>query len=721
MSDDKELRIVVRIRNQAQRALSKLGTTMKKLGGFAKVGAAAFLGMGIAAGILVVKMVQLANAQEKAETRLRTVVVSMGRFRESADTLVPKILDVASAIQAQGVATDEAVIEGAAFLATYQQISDEALPRAMEVMADMALLTGDMTTAANKLGKASMGMVGELREVGITIDPIVAASGDFNLILEAISEQIGEQQKQMRKTGYGGLIGFKNQLSDTLEVGGKVIMGVFGPVAEAAARAMATLNKELRDFVESDRFKEWAKKTVPIVAWAFEKIVQAIGGAVQGGLAFLGTLAEIYKTYITLRQGMASAADDAQRRDIKMLEEQRKAWQDYHNAKAGPDVMFGGDADPAAPAMWTAEHQQQLEDLRTAVDGNYEVFAKGNKEIQKTEKFIDNMAGAFHTTGQATDTFVNNFRTEMDAVMADIDDWDLTGRPTLPGGTEPGDPKALKAAQSAATALQSTYRDAQLAILERTEGDAAAAEARFQDRLTQFNETAKTAMAQGILDKAEVDDMRMVVQQNHDELMEEMNRNHWERILEDQEAALNLGQQQWENFNQGTTDAVADAISDSVMGIKGGEKKLLAAMGGLIGGIAQQWGDYYVLKGVATIAEGGWPPNPAAITAGMKTIAAGTALKVLGGVLGKATSGGGGDSGGGGGGGPDVPGDVPGAGSQAPQKNTVIEFDFGQMRADDVILDGPAFIGRVIDEINDGFARNVTVIGEGGATAERDD
>ena len=182
MADEKELRIVVRIRNQAQRALTKLWTTMKKLGGVAKFGAAAFLGMGVALGIVVAKMVDLANAQEKADTKLRTVINSMDRFRESSDTLVPKLKGVADELQNLGVATDDAVIEGTALLATYRQISDEQLPRAMEVMADMAILTGDMTTAANKLGKASMGLVGELREVGITIDENIAQSGDFSLI-----------------------------------------------------------------------------------------------------------------------------------------------------------------------------------------------------------------------------------------------------------------------------------------------------------------------------------------------------------------------------------------------------------------------------------------------------------------------------------------------------------------------------------------------------------
>lgn len=67
------------------------------------------------------------------------------------------------------------------------------------------------------------------------------------------------------------------------------------------------------------------------------------------------------------------------------------------------------------------------------------------------------------------------------------------------------------------------------------------------------------------------------------------------------------------------------------------------AIKGMLGEIAKTEGKYHIKRGAAIIAEGGWPPNPAAVLAGLKEIAAGTALAAFGG----AAEGGSGGAGGG--------------------------------------------------------------------------
>ena len=114
---------------------------------------------------------------------------SMGRYTPEFSAQMQKM---ASDLQAVTLFGDEATIAGQAFLFTYKQIPDDLMPRATKAMLDLAAkMGGDTTQAANMLGKAAMGLSGELRRTGITIDEDVAKSGDFAKILGQIEQQVG--------------------------------------------------------------------------------------------------------------------------------------------------------------------------------------------------------------------------------------------------------------------------------------------------------------------------------------------------------------------------------------------------------------------------------------------------------------------------------------------------------------------------------------------------
>ena len=116
--------------------------------------------------------VEAYRVQERSVQSLNAALLSMGR---TASGLSANLQGLAAQIQREGIIGDEAIIKGQAFLATYGQISNDMMPRVTRVMADLAAkMGGDTVTAANKLGKAAMGMVGELREVGITVSDAAA-------------------------------------------------------------------------------------------------------------------------------------------------------------------------------------------------------------------------------------------------------------------------------------------------------------------------------------------------------------------------------------------------------------------------------------------------------------------------------------------------------------------------------------------------------------------
>ena len=165
--------------------------------------------------------VNASNRQEEAVAGFEQAMRSMGRYTE---IFSKQLQDLASQIQSEGIIGDEAILEGTKFLATYKDISDETLPRAMRVMTDIAaLMGGDMRSAANMVGKASMGMVGELRRAGITISEATMKSKDFNAILREIEEQVAGQNKALAATSAGGMKQFANAWGDLKEQIGTVL------------------------------------------------------------------------------------------------------------------------------------------------------------------------------------------------------------------------------------------------------------------------------------------------------------------------------------------------------------------------------------------------------------------------------------------------------------------------------------------------------------------
>lgn len=94
----------------------------------------------------------------------------------------------------------------------------------------------------------------------------------------------------------------------------------------------------------------------------------------------------------------------------------------------------------------------------------------------------------------------------------------------------------------------------------------------------------------------------------------------------------------WQSISGPMQQMIGSMFSDAIIsGLQGGGKKFLSALGGIIAKAIQMFGQSLIAQGIASIASGLWPPNPAAIGAGLKQIAAGTAVIALAGLFGGAT------------------------------------------------------------------------------------
>ena len=192
-------------------------------------------------------------------------------------------------------------------------------------------------------------------------------------------------------------------------------------------------------------------------------------------------------------------------------------------------------------------------------------------------------------------------------------------------------------------------------------------------------------------------------------------QEHWQTLGDINGDGLTTMEEKWKGsfdmqietfkkFSVGIANAMAGSIANMVTATSQGKQSMGEAIGGLIGELAGMWGQYHILQGIATMAEGGWPPNPQAIKSGSKELAAGIALTAFGKAIGGGGGGGGASTGGGGpspGGNPDKKKKDRGPLIQAPEHLQAYEprgvaragAEGGSRSGDTIVLNRPVMTG----------------------------
>lgn len=177
-----------------------------------------------------------AMEDEKSFRSMEQVMRSMGRYS-------PELMDQLKVITREmlnlAAADDTATNDALKFLGTYGQITNDVLPRALKLTMDLANgWNMNLQSAANMVGKAAMGLTGELRRVGITISDDVAKSKDFIKIMGEMEDQVGGQAEVFRKTAEGTKKYYTEALGEVQEVFGYVLNDVLQPLHEALGRTL---------------------------------------------------------------------------------------------------------------------------------------------------------------------------------------------------------------------------------------------------------------------------------------------------------------------------------------------------------------------------------------------------------------------------------------------------------------------------------------------------
>ena len=259
-----------------------------------KTAIAGALGIG-GVGAVINSSLSAWREQEMAVASLEAANRSMGR---STVNLTDDMKRLASQLQREGIIGDEAILQGMSFLSTYSQIPDELLPRATRAMVDLMAKTGESgQSAANKIGKAAMGMIGPLQIAGITISDSTKAYAKnqkemqrmaeeaginlrgmtdggklFKMILSDIESQISGTNKTLAATNSGAIQQLRNSMGDLNELIGKIVSSGIGKWARQLSADID--NQSISVDGLATNFKRWLTETILDVA----PFVQAFKG-----------------------------------------------------------------------------------------------------------------------------------------------------------------------------------------------------------------------------------------------------------------------------------------------------------------------------------------------------------------------------------------------------------------------------------------------------------
>lgn len=244
-----------------------------------------------------INWVNIAAAQDKAEVSFKQAAITVGKYsKEFFDAAVKN----AEALQRLTGAGDEAILEGQKFLITYKQISNDLLPRATRAMLDYAQFTGKaVPESAKAIGKASMGMTGELRRVGIQIDENVYKTEGFIGVLKQLEAQIGGQAEAFRTSIEGQWVAYKNAVDEAKEALGGIASSIFRNTGllEGLIGIVEKATVSLENFKKNGDLGKWSKAMAEVVVSSFTAISYVLQGAGDVFLWLLRIITRLKKAF----------------------------------------------------------------------------------------------------------------------------------------------------------------------------------------------------------------------------------------------------------------------------------------------------------------------------------------------------------------------------------------------------------------------------------------
>jgi len=280
-------------------AFKTAGQNMRNAGMYATIGGGAMVMAGK-------KLLEMNATQEQAETKLIEIYKTrMGVNKQAAQST----MELASALQKQGVIGDEVTLSGAQQLATYAKMPstvNKLLPAMDNLLVQQKGVNAtaeDATSIANLFGKAMMGQTGALKKVGISFTEAQEQVLKYGteeekaaMLSEVVTQNVGNMNKVFAETDEGKLAQVRNTMGDIGERLGHILLPILGDVADWMSEKLVPKIEQLVSFIEEHPI-------ISKIAVALTAIL-TIGGPL---LIFIGALVSAIGTIVTAFTAMAAA------------------------------------------------------------------------------------------------------------------------------------------------------------------------------------------------------------------------------------------------------------------------------------------------------------------------------------------------------------------------------------------------------------------------------
>ena len=272
-----------------EEASKAFGSRFSSLGGkFIKTGAiATAMAVPLVAGIK--KAMAAYEVQATAETKLTEIYKTRMGVGKKA---VKSTLDMASALQKQGVIGDEVAISGSQQLATfakYPSTINTLMPAMNNLLAQQKgvnATTDDAVNIGNLMGKVLNGQTGALKRVGISFsegqEKVLKYGTEQEkaaMLAKVITQNVGNMNSALAKTPAGKIQQLKNSFGDLWEGIGAALAPALSKVASYLSNNVVPVLERIVNFMVAHPII--GKIVVGITA------LLAVGGPL---LIFIGTL-----------------------------------------------------------------------------------------------------------------------------------------------------------------------------------------------------------------------------------------------------------------------------------------------------------------------------------------------------------------------------------------------------------------------------------------------
>lgn len=274
-------------------AFKKAGNKIKSAGRTITTSVSVYGMAGIYAGS---KLIEMANKQAEAENKLTEIYKTrMGATKGAANGT----MQLASALQKQGVVGDEVALSWAQQMATYSSTPstvNKLMPAFENLLVQQKGLNGtqeDAVGLANMFGKAMMGQAGALKRAGISFTDAQAEVLKYgteeekaSMLAEVITQNVGNMNSEFAKTDAGKIQQAKNALGDMGEEIGAILLPA---VADLVSWLQDNLMPKMQQLI--DYFKQHPQ--VAKFALAFAAITAVLGPVIMIIGAFVSAIGGI--------------------------------------------------------------------------------------------------------------------------------------------------------------------------------------------------------------------------------------------------------------------------------------------------------------------------------------------------------------------------------------------------------------------------------------------